>query len=86
MVLIRTKGTQQSSRKIILLAALYDAVRKRTVILIQERKKEFMMILNQTKAILVNDETSRRNPDSSLEIYLTAAKLSQYRLVAENRR
>ena len=36
--------------------------------------------------ILLNDVTSRRKPDSSLGIYLAAAKLAQYRLVAKNRR
>ena len=35
---------------------------------------------------MVNDETYMRNPDSSLGIYLTAAKVVQCRLVAENRR
>ena len=45
-----------------------------------------MAILNQKKAILVNDETSMRNPDYSLVIYLIADKVAQYRLVAENRR
>ena len=45
-----------------------------------------MTILHQNKVRLVNDETSRRNPDSILVIYLTAAKVSQFRLVAENRR
>ena len=44
------------------------------------------MILNKKKVTLVNDETSSRNPDSSLGIYLTTDKVSQYRLVAENRR
>ena len=35
---------------------------------------------------MVNDETSMRNPDSSLGIYLTAAKLAQRIIVAENKR
>ena len=48
--------------------------------------KECIEILNQEKVILVNDGTSTRNPDSSLGIYLTASKVVQYRLVAENRR
>ena len=43
-------------------------------------------MLNQKKVRLVNDETSMRNPDSSSGIYLTAAKVSQFRLVAENRK
>ena len=37
-----------------------------------------MEILNQKKVILVNDETSMRNPDSRSGIYLTATKVSQY--------
>ena len=49
-------------------------------------KKECMAILNQKKLRLVNDETSMRNPDYSLVIYLTAAKVAQCRLMAENRR
>ena len=45
-----------------------------------------MMIIQQKKLILVNDENSRRNPDSDLVIYLNADKLSQCRLVGENRK
>ena len=45
-----------------------------------------MTILYQNNVILVNDETSMNNPDSSLVIYLTAAKVAQCRLVDENRR
>ena len=45
-----------------------------------------MVILNQKKVRLVNDETSMRNPNYSLGIYLNADKLSQCRLVGENRR
>ena len=45
-----------------------------------------MAILNQKQVRLVNDETSMRNPDSSLGIYLTVAKVVQYILVTENRR
>ena len=86
MVFLRVNGTQQFSRNIILQAAASNAVRKIIVIPIQYMNKECMMMLNQNKVILVNDETSMRNPDSSLEIYLTAAKLSQCTLVAENRR
>ena len=48
-------------------------------------KKECITILNQKKAILVNDENSMKNPDLSTGIYLTAAKVAQYRLVADNR-
>ena len=45
-----------------------------------------MMIMQKKKVRLLNDEKSRRNRDSSLGIYLTAAKVAQYRLVAENKR
>ena len=45
-----------------------------------------MAILNQKKTILVNDETSIRNPDSSLGIYLDAAKVAQCTLVSDNSR
>ena len=44
-----------------------------------------MMVLHQKKVKLVNDVISRRDHDYSSVIYLTAAKLSQCRLVAENR-
>ena len=59
---------------------------KRTVISIKAIKKECMTIINQKKARLVNDETSSRNPYPSTGIYLTASKVAQFRLVAENRR
>ena len=45
-----------------------------------------MVILNKKNVILVNDEISMRNQDSSSGIYLTAANVYQYRLVADNRR
>ena len=41
------------------------------------------MILHKNKVRLVNDVTSRRNPDSSSEIHLTADKVAQFRLVTE---
>ena len=44
------------------------------------------MIMQQKKVILLNYEQSRRNPDSSLVIYLTADKVVQYRLVSKNSR
>ena len=44
-----------------------------------------MAIIHKKKVILVNHETSMWNPESSLGIYLTADKVSQCRLVAENR-
>ena len=43
-------------------------------------------MLQQNKMNLNNDVTTRKNPDSSPGIYLTAAKVAQYRLVAENKR
>ena len=45
-----------------------------------------MMTPQQKKVILVYGETSRNNPDLIYGIYLTAAKVAQYRLVDENRR
>ena len=45
------------------------------------------MVLKQKKVKLVNEDTiTRRNPDSTLGIYLTAVKVAQCRQVAENRR
>ena len=45
----------------------------------------FMMILNQKKAKLENeDTTTRRNPDLTSGIYLTVVKVAQCRQVAEN--
>ena len=43
------------------------------------------MILNQKKVKLVNYETFMGNPGLSTGIYLTANKVAQCRLVAENR-
>ena len=63
MFVLRTKGTQQSSRNIILQDTPFDAVIKITVIPIQVMKKECMAILNLNKVRLVNDETFMRNPD-----------------------
>ena len=45
-----------------------------------------MTIINQKKVILVNGETSTRNPDCSTVIYLTADKVAQCILVSYNRR
>ena len=77
MVFLHEKGMEKSSRNIILQAAVYDAVRKRTVIPIQKMNKECMLILHQNKEILVNNENPSRKPDPSLGIYLTADKLAQ---------
>ena len=71
---------------IILQAAAYDTVRKRTFISIEDMNKEGMEILNQNKLILANNETSMSNPDSSSGIYLTTAKLLQCTLMANNMR
>ena len=86
MVVLQAEGTKESLEKIILRAATYDAVRKITVTPIQATRKECMAVQKQKKARLVNDETSLRNPDSISGIYLTATKVAQCRLVAENRR
>ena len=43
-----------------------------------------MTILNQKTVRLVNDETSTRNLDSSMGIYLTAAKVAQCSLCASD--
>ena len=64
---------------------MYDAVRKGTFTPIQDMKKECMTIINQKKVRLVNDETSMRNPDYSTVIYLTTAKVVQYRLVTDDK-
>ena len=45
-----------------------------------------MMVMQQNKAILKNYVSIRKNPDSSLGIYLTTSKVAQSRLVAKNRR
>ena len=47
---------------------------------------ECMAILNPKKLRLVNDETSMRNPDSGLGIYLTTDKVSQFRLTDEKKK
>ena len=65
MVVLIDKGTQQPSRKIILQAVSHDAVRKQTVIPIQETKKECITVLHQNNLRLVNDKTSMRNLDLS---------------------
>ena len=85
MVVLREKGTQKSSRNIILQYAADDTGREKTVIPNQEIKKEYTMILHQKKVRLVNDETYRRKPDPSSGIYLTAAKVVRYRLMSDNR-
>ena len=61
-------------------------MRKQTVLPLQDMNNEFMMVLNQKKIKLVNEDTTpRRNPDSTLVIYLTTVKVAQHRQVDENR-
>ena len=45
-----------------------------------------MTILQQKKVILENYVTTRKNHDSSRGVYLTAAKVTKFRLLADNRR
>ena len=45
-----------------------------------------MTIINQKKVILVNDETSTRNPGFSTRIYHTAGEIAQCILVSDIRR
>ena len=81
MVIIRAKGsTQQPSGKILLRAAAYDTVRNPTFLPLQEMKTENMMILKKRKLKLANeDANTRKNPNSTSGIYLTAAKVAQCR-------
>ena len=88
MMIIRAKGsTQQPSRNILLRAAVHDTVRKRTVLPLQEMKRETMMIHQQKKVKLADEDANTRiNPNSTSGIYLTADKVAQCRKVAANRR
>ena len=53
MVIIQAKGsTQKPSRNILLRAAAYDTVRKRTVLPLQKMKRETTMIHHQKKVKL----------------------------------
>ena len=74
MVIIRAKGsTQQPSRNILLRVAAYDTVRKRTVLPLQEIKRETMMIHQQKKEKLGDEDANTRiNLNSTSGIYLTA--------------
>ena len=50
-------------------------------------KRETMITLNKKKVKLSNvDANTRRNPNSTLGIYLTAVKVAQFRQVDDNRR
>ena len=77
MVVLREKGSQKLSWKIILRAAEYEAVRKQTVTPIKKMRIEHMTIPKQNKVVLENDVTTRNNLDLSLGIYLTTAKVAQ---------
>ena len=66
-----------------------DTVSRLTAVALQETNKENIEILKQNKARLKNDVrnmTTNMNSNSTPGIYLTAIKVSQYIMVAENRR
>ena len=65
MVIIRAKGsTQQPSKNILLRAAAYDTLQKKTVLPLQEMKRETMMIHQQKKVKLADeDANTRSNPN-----------------------
>ena len=88
MVTIRAEvSTQQPPRNILLRAAAYDTVQKQTVLPLQEIKRETMMILKQKKVKMANeDANTRRKPNLTLGIDLTAAKVAQCRQLAMNMR
>ena len=81
MVIIRAKdSTQQPSINILLPAAAYDTVQKRTVAPLHYMNREAMIILQNKKEKLENEDTdTRRKTDSTSEIYLTTVKVAQYR-------
>ena len=88
MVIIRAKGsTHQPPINILLRAAAYDTEHKQTVLPLQKMKIETMMIHQQKKVKLADeDANTRNNPNSTSGIYLTAAKVAQCRQLAANRR
>ena len=88
MVIILEKGiTQKPTRYILLQTTAYNTVQKKTVLHLQDTKREFTMIIKKRKAKLANEgTTTRRNPDLTPGIYLTAVKVAQYIQVDENRR
>ena len=88
MVIIRAKvSIQKISINTLLWAAAYDTLQNKTVLPLQGMKREFIMIVNQKKVKLANeDTTTRRNPDLTSGIYLTAVKVAQFRQVSENSR
>ena len=79
MVIIQEKGsTQQPSRKILPRESAYDTVQNTTVLPLQDMNREFMMIMNQNKVKMANEDTTTgRNPDSTSGIYLTTVKVAQ---------
>ena len=85
-VIIRAKGsTQQPSRNILLRAAVYDTVHKRTVLPLQKIKRETMMIYHQKKVKLGDEDANTRiNLNSTSGIYLTAAKVAECRQYTGN--
>ena len=63
----------------VLSAIPYDTVRQQTIKTLQETKKEQMEIAKQKKARPTNydnNNITRKNPNSTSGIYLTAAKLA----------
>ena len=88
MVISRAKGSnQRPPRKILLRAAAYDSVHKQTFLPLQEIKRETMMINQQKKVKLADeDANTRSNLNSTLGIDLTTDKVAQFRQVAANRR
>ena len=65
---------------LVLRAAAYDIMKKRTAIPIQEINKDHMEILKQNNVKLendVNDMTTSNIPDLSSLIYITIVKVAQ---------
>ena len=87
MVIVQAKGsTQQPPRNILLRAEAYDTVRERAVLLLQEMKRETMMILKKKKVKLANEDANiRGKPNSTSLIYPVTVKVEQCRHVAANR-
>ena len=78
MVIVRAKvSTQKPPRNILLRAAAYDTVRKRTVLPLQEIKRETIMMHKNRKVKLANkDANTWRKPSSTSGIYLISAKVA----------
>ena len=88
MVIIRAKGSNQKpSRNILLQVAAYDTVHKHNVLPIQEIKRETMMIHQQKKVKLGDEDANTRiNLNSTSAIYLIPAKVAQCRQISVNMR